>query len=200
MLQRCQVVALRFGQAHDECETLVAIEQLPGFFATSRNRKHVLNIADVESVAVQRGAARFGSHAQAAINVRVREYNEERPKKALGGLTPAKQLAETAATNSGMGSALPDFLCPNSKKQQKTAFRRFIASTITLLKTKSHGSSILVGATGCKPMSQHAFKSKSFSGSYPQGFFTKHWENIWEETTAPAQNKKSPISGAYCWY
>lgn len=40
-------------------------------------------------------------HAQAVINTWVREYNEERPKKAPGGLTPAsyaKQLAATAAT------------------------------------------------------------------------------------------------------
>ena len=39
-------------------------------------------------------------HAQAVINAWVREYNEERPKKALGGLTPAsyaKQLAAKAA-------------------------------------------------------------------------------------------------------
>jgi len=41
------------------------------------------------------------AHAQAVINVWVREYNEERPKKALGGLTPAcyaKQLATKAVT------------------------------------------------------------------------------------------------------
>lgn len=29
------------------------------------------------------------AHAQVVINAWVREYNEERPKKALGGLTPA---------------------------------------------------------------------------------------------------------------
>jgi transposase InsO family protein len=41
------------------------------------------------------------AHAQAVINAWVREYNDERPKKALGGLTPtryAKQLTEKAAT------------------------------------------------------------------------------------------------------
>lgn len=41
------------------------------------------------------------AHAQAVINAWVREYNEERPKKALGGLTPAsyaKHLANMAAT------------------------------------------------------------------------------------------------------
>lgn len=41
------------------------------------------------------------AHAQAVINAWVREYNEERPKKALGGLTPAsyaKQLAAKAIT------------------------------------------------------------------------------------------------------
>ena len=40
-------------------------------------------------------------HAQAVIHARVREYNEERPKKILGGITPAeyaKQLAAKAAT------------------------------------------------------------------------------------------------------
>jgi putative transposase len=40
-------------------------------------------------------------HAQAIIESWRREYNEERPKKALGGLTPtayAKQLAEKSAT------------------------------------------------------------------------------------------------------
>ncbi len=41
------------------------------------------------------------AHAQALIEVWRCEYNEERPKKALGGLTPAayaKQLAEKSAT------------------------------------------------------------------------------------------------------
>ena len=41
------------------------------------------------------------AHAQAVINAWVREYNEERPKKALGGLTPAsyaKHLANKAVT------------------------------------------------------------------------------------------------------
>jgi transposase InsO family protein len=41
------------------------------------------------------------AHAQALIEAWRREYNEERPKKALGGLTPAayaKQLAEKSAT------------------------------------------------------------------------------------------------------
>ncbi len=41
------------------------------------------------------------AHAQAVIEVWRREYNEERPKKALGGLTPAayaRQLAERSAT------------------------------------------------------------------------------------------------------
>jgi putative transposase len=41
------------------------------------------------------------AHAQVVINAWVREYNEERPKKALGGLTPAsyaKQLAAKAVT------------------------------------------------------------------------------------------------------
>lgn len=41
------------------------------------------------------------AHAQAVINGWVREYNEERPKKVLGGLTPAsyaKQLAGKAGT------------------------------------------------------------------------------------------------------
>lgn len=41
------------------------------------------------------------AHAQAAIEAWRREYNEERPKKALGGLTPAayaRQLAEKSAT------------------------------------------------------------------------------------------------------
>lgn len=41
------------------------------------------------------------AHAQAIIEAWRREYNEERPKKALGGLTPAayaKQLAEKSAT------------------------------------------------------------------------------------------------------
>jgi len=38
-------------------------------------------------------------HARTVIETWCREYNEERPKKALGGLTPsayAKQLASTA--------------------------------------------------------------------------------------------------------
>jgi len=41
------------------------------------------------------------AHAQAIIEAWRREYNEERPKKALGGLTPAayaRQLAERSAT------------------------------------------------------------------------------------------------------
>ena len=41
------------------------------------------------------------AHAQAIIEAWRREYNEERPKQALGGLTPAayaKQLARRAAT------------------------------------------------------------------------------------------------------
>ena len=41
------------------------------------------------------------AHARSVIETWRREYNEERPKKALGGLTPAayaKQLAEKAAT------------------------------------------------------------------------------------------------------
>jgi transposase InsO family protein len=41
------------------------------------------------------------AHAQAIIEAWRREYNEERPKKALGGLTPAayaKQLAEKSVT------------------------------------------------------------------------------------------------------
>lgn len=41
------------------------------------------------------------AHAQTVIEVWRREYNEERPKKALGGLTPAayaRQLAEKSAT------------------------------------------------------------------------------------------------------
>lgn len=41
------------------------------------------------------------AHAQAVINARFREYNEERPKQALGGLTPAsyaKHLATKAVT------------------------------------------------------------------------------------------------------
>lgn len=41
------------------------------------------------------------AHARDVIETWRREYNEERPKKALGGLTPAayaKQLAEKAAT------------------------------------------------------------------------------------------------------
>ncbi|KAF0190870.1 MAG: transposase [Gammaproteobacteria bacterium] len=41
------------------------------------------------------------AHAQAVIEAWRREYNEERPKKALGGLTPtayARQLAERSAT------------------------------------------------------------------------------------------------------
>jgi transposase InsO family protein len=41
------------------------------------------------------------AHAQALIEVWRSEYNEERPKKALGGLTPtayARQLAERSAT------------------------------------------------------------------------------------------------------
>ena len=41
------------------------------------------------------------SHAQAVIEAWRREYNEERPKKALGGLTPAayaRQLARKSAT------------------------------------------------------------------------------------------------------
>jgi len=41
------------------------------------------------------------AHAQVLIEAWRREYNEERPKKALGGLTPAayaKQLAENSAT------------------------------------------------------------------------------------------------------
>ena len=41
------------------------------------------------------------AHAQAVIETWRREYNEERPKKALGGLTPAqyaKQLAIKAVT------------------------------------------------------------------------------------------------------
>ena len=40
-------------------------------------------------------------HARAVIETWRREYNEERPKKGLGGLTPAayaKQLADKAAT------------------------------------------------------------------------------------------------------
>jgi transposase InsO family protein len=40
-------------------------------------------------------------HARAVIEVWRREYNEERPKKSLGGLTPAqyaKQLASKAVT------------------------------------------------------------------------------------------------------
>ena len=41
------------------------------------------------------------AHAQVLIEAWRREYNEERPKKALGGLTPAayaRQLAEKSAT------------------------------------------------------------------------------------------------------
>lgn len=41
------------------------------------------------------------AHARAIIEAWRREYNEERPKKALGGLTPsayAKQLARKSAT------------------------------------------------------------------------------------------------------
>ena len=41
------------------------------------------------------------AHAQAIIEAWRREYNEERPKKRLGGLTPAayaKQLARKSAT------------------------------------------------------------------------------------------------------
>ena len=41
------------------------------------------------------------NHARAVIRAWVREYNEERPKKTLGGLTPAeyaKQLAAKAVT------------------------------------------------------------------------------------------------------
>jgi transposase InsO family protein len=41
------------------------------------------------------------NHARVVIRAWVREYNEERPKKALGGLAPtqyAKQLAEKAVT------------------------------------------------------------------------------------------------------
>jgi putative transposase len=42
------------------------------------------------------------NHARAVIRAWVREYNEERPKKALGGLTPAayaRQLAATAVSS-----------------------------------------------------------------------------------------------------
>lgn len=42
-------------------------------------------------------------HARTVIETWRREYNEERPKKALGGLTPAayaRQLAESATVNS----------------------------------------------------------------------------------------------------
>lgn len=41
------------------------------------------------------------AHARAVIETWRREYNEQRPKKALGGLTPAvyaRQLAERSAT------------------------------------------------------------------------------------------------------
>ena len=41
------------------------------------------------------------AHAQVVIEAWRREYNEERPKKALGGLTPAtyaQQLAQKTAT------------------------------------------------------------------------------------------------------
>lgn len=41
------------------------------------------------------------THAQAIIDAWRREYNEERPKKALGGLTPAayaRQLARKSVT------------------------------------------------------------------------------------------------------
>jgi putative transposase len=41
------------------------------------------------------------AHAQTVIEAWRREYNEERPKKVLGGLTPAayaKQLAKKSAT------------------------------------------------------------------------------------------------------
>jgi putative transposase len=37
------------------------------------------------------------AHAQVVINAWVREYNEERPKKALGGLTPASYATQLAA-------------------------------------------------------------------------------------------------------
>ena len=42
------------------------------------------------------------NHAQVVIRAWAREYNEERPKKALGGLTPvanARQLAAKAITS-----------------------------------------------------------------------------------------------------
>jgi transposase InsO family protein len=44
-------------------------------------------------------------HARTIIETWRREYNEERPKKALGGLTPtacAKQLANTDIINPGL--------------------------------------------------------------------------------------------------
>ena len=44
-------------------------------------------------------------HARAVIEIWRREYNEERPKKALGGLTPAayaKQMAEIGYPNTGL--------------------------------------------------------------------------------------------------
>ena len=52
---------------------------------------------------INRGAHWFDSlnHAQVVIRAWVRENNEERPKKTLGGLTPAehaKQLVAKAAT------------------------------------------------------------------------------------------------------
>ncbi|WP_155617064.1 integrase core domain-containing protein, partial [Xanthomonas translucens] len=44
-------------------------------------------------------------HARTIIETWRREYNEERPKKVLGGLTPAayaKQLANTDIINTGL--------------------------------------------------------------------------------------------------
>ena len=44
-------------------------------------------------------------HARAVIELWRREYNEERPKKALGGLTPAayaKRMAEIGYPNPGL--------------------------------------------------------------------------------------------------
>src|SRR3546814_20437553 len=58
-LQRTEIVALRFRQADDQREALVAIEQLAGFLATRRRRQNVLHVADVEAVAVQRRTFRF---------------------------------------------------------------------------------------------------------------------------------------------
>ena len=46
------------GQAHDDVEAAVALEDLPGDLAADRDRNDVLHVGDVEAVARERRAVR----------------------------------------------------------------------------------------------------------------------------------------------